>query len=97
MYGLAVFHARTHAGLTTAELMTRLRISFAQAGAMMGEMKARGVLSPLTSAVRAAAPRKPYLRKMLRHLQDQPETAAQYRPITDVKTPSDPDPEIGAT
>lgn len=97
MYGLAVFHARTRAGLTTVELMTRLRISSTQANAMIGEMETRGVFSPLTSAVRAAAPPKPDLRKMLRHLQGQPETAAPDRPITDVKTPSDPDPEIGAT
>ncbi|MGB3244170.1 MAG: hypothetical protein WBB25_06535 [Sulfitobacter sp.] len=78
MYGLAVFHARTRVGLTMTDLMARLGVSSSQASAMLSEMTARGVLSGVTGAVNGvshAAPRKPYLRKMLRHLQEHVETS----------------------
>lgn len=77
MYGLAVFHARTSAGLTTADLMSRLGISTPQARAMMGEMTKRGVLSGGAGVVTKtayAAPRKPYVRKILRQIADHLET-----------------------
>jgi hypothetical protein len=73
MYGLAVFHARTRNGLTTADLMARLKVSSVQAQAMMGEMSASGVLSSVTGSARVAAPiaqRKPYVRKALRQLDE---------------------------
>lgn len=47
LYGHAVFHARTRASLSAADLMTRLKVSAAQAEALMGEMSARGVLTPV--------------------------------------------------
>ena len=60
MYGLAVFHARTRASLSVADLVTWLRVSTATAEAMMGEMSARGVLVPALNAasgtMRAVSP-----------------------------------------
>lgn len=100
MYGLAVFHARTRAGLTTADLMARLRISAVQAEAMMGEMTARGVLTPALGAVRVAtapAPkRRDYLRKALRKAQDmmtadEAEEAITSDDVTETTDRRDPD------
>lgn len=81
MYGLGVFQARTRAGLTTADLMTRLRLSPAQASAMMQEMTARGVFAQSVGAARVVASqpiaRKPYVRRALRELSDQLDRATQ--------------------
>ena len=60
MYGLAVFHARTRASISVADLVSKLRVSAATAEAMMGEMSARGVLAPVvqgaTGAMQAVSP-----------------------------------------
>ena len=60
MYGLAVFHARTRASLSTGDLMAKLRVSAIQAEALMGEMTATGVVQPIAQsaigAVRAINP-----------------------------------------
>ncbi len=60
MYGLAVFHARTKASLSTGDLMAKLRVSAVQAEAMMGEMTASGIVQPIAQsavgAVRAINP-----------------------------------------
>ena len=99
MYGLGVFQARTRAGLTTVELMTRLKLNKVQAEAMIGEMTASGVFSPITSAVRVATtkttPRKPYVRKAMRQveawLDEQPDTAQQKCPtcLAEITTETD--------
>jgi hypothetical protein len=46
MYGLAVFHARTRATVSVADLMTRLKVGSGPAEAMIGEMTAKGVIKP---------------------------------------------------
>ncbi len=46
MYGLGVFHARTRANLTTADLAQKLALSPHQAELMMGEMLHKGVITP---------------------------------------------------
>jgi len=60
MYGLAVFHARTRASLSTGDLMAKLRVSAIQAEALMGKMTATGVVQPIAQsaigAVRAINP-----------------------------------------
>lgn len=48
-YGLAVFHARTRASLSAADLMRRLNVSGAAADAMIAEMKTSGVIAPITN------------------------------------------------
>ena len=50
MYGLAVFHARTRASLSAADLIARLKVNAVQAEALMGEMTARGVVAPVAHA-----------------------------------------------
>ena len=60
MYGLAVFHARTRASISVADLVGKLRVSAGTAEAMMGEMSAKGVLAPVvqgaTGAMQAVSP-----------------------------------------
>jgi hypothetical protein len=60
MYGLAVFHARTRASVSAADLISKLRVSAATAEAMMGEMRIKGVLVPSLNAaggaMKAASP-----------------------------------------
>lgn len=51
MYGLAVFHARTRASITAADLAAKLRVGLGTAEAMVGEMTAKGVLSPVLHSV----------------------------------------------
>ena len=50
MYGVGVFHARTRASLTAAELAAKMAIPQAQAKIMIGEMMSRGVVSPLSGS-----------------------------------------------
>lgn len=52
MYGLAVFHARTRASVSAADLIGKLRVSSATANAMLSEMRAKGVL---VSSLKAGA------------------------------------------
>ena len=77
MYGLAVFHARTRASISATDLMARLKVSAVQAEAMMGEMTAKGVLTPVVNAAGGAAraldphhasPARTYLRRAVRNL-----------------------------
>ena len=49
-YGLAVFHARTRASLSVADLSARLKVSAVQAEALIGEMTTRGVVTPAANA-----------------------------------------------
>jgi len=95
-YGLAVFHARTRAGLTAADLMGRLHISAAQAHAMMSEMSASGVLTRgagiarATAGTRAAAAkspltRAPYVRRALRRMADH---SATDTPVSHAQVPA---------
>ncbi len=44
VYGLGVFHARTKASITAADLATKLAISQTQAHAMMGEILSNNVI-----------------------------------------------------
>lgn len=53
-YGLAVFHARTRASLSIADLMGRLNVSSTTAEALMAEMKAKGVIAPMANAAAGA-------------------------------------------
>lgn len=53
-YGLAVFHARTRASLSAADLIARLKVNAVQAEAMIGEMTASGVVRPVLSAAGGA-------------------------------------------
>ncbi|MCK0126634.1 hypothetical protein MWU76_19745 [Gelidibacter sp. F2691] len=53
-YGLAVFHARTRASVGVADLMSRLNVSGATAQAMMAEMKASGVITPVLNSAAGA-------------------------------------------
>lgn len=50
MYGLAVFRARTRASISATDLMMRLKVSALQADAMMSEMTADGLVTPVTNA-----------------------------------------------
>lgn len=50
MYGLAVFHARTRATISTADIGARLRVSAVTAEAMISEMSLRGALVPAMNA-----------------------------------------------
>ena len=88
MYGLAVFHARSRAHVTAADLMARLRLTGVQADAMMAEMASSGVLSPVSGTVKMAThqskPGKPYIRKAMRHLQ---ELLEPEKPRTDDAAP----------
>lgn len=78
-YGLAVFHARTRASVTAADLVAKLRVSAATAEAMMGEMTTKGVIVPAVQAAggamrvldphRRARP-SPMLRDAARRLSD---------------------------
>ena len=60
VYGLAVFHARTRASVTAADLVSRLRVSPEIAQALLREMQVKGVVAPVlqaaTGAVRAVSP-----------------------------------------
>jgi len=47
MYGLAVFHARTRAHVSAAGIAYRLKVTTAQAEAMMVEMTAKGMITPV--------------------------------------------------
>lgn len=71
MYGLAVFHARTRATLSAADLMARLKVSAVQADAMLGEMTAKGVITPAVQAtagvMRAVDPHMPSQSDVLRN------------------------------
>lgn len=49
-YGMAVFHARTRAHVTVRGLAAKLGVTPAQAQAMMAEMTARGVITPVSGA-----------------------------------------------
>jgi hypothetical protein len=55
MYGLAVFHARTRATVSAADLVAKLRVSSATAEAMLGEMTAKGVITPAMQAAGGVA------------------------------------------
>ena len=46
-YGLAVFHARTHAQVTAAGIAKRLKVTPAQAKAMISEMSSAGLVKPV--------------------------------------------------
>lgn len=46
-FGQAVFHARTRAHISPAGLVRRLKVSTAQAEAMISEMSARGMVRPI--------------------------------------------------
>lgn len=46
-YGLAVFHARTHAHVTAAGIAKRLKVTPAQAKAMISEMSSAGLVKPV--------------------------------------------------
>lgn len=45
-YGLAVFHARTRASVSAADLVAKLRVSPAAAQSLMAEMAEKAVLKP---------------------------------------------------
>lgn len=47
LYGLAVFHARTHAHVSVRGLALRLKVTPTQAQAMLGEMSAAGIVRPV--------------------------------------------------
>lgn len=49
-YGLAVFHARTRASVSVIDLTARLKLSTPQAKALIGEMTAKGVVTPALNA-----------------------------------------------
>ena len=49
-YGLAVFHARTRVAVNAADLAKTLRVSVGTAEAMVGEMRAAGVIAPVLRA-----------------------------------------------
>ena len=56
MYGLAVFHARTRAHVSARGLALGLRVSQAQAAAMIAEMSASGLVKPVgLNGVRAVS------------------------------------------
>jgi len=46
-YGLGVFHARTHAHVSAAGIARRLRVTPAQAKAMISEMSSAGLVKPV--------------------------------------------------
>jgi len=48
MFGLAVFHARTRAHVSAAGIAYRLKVTTAQAEAMMAEMVGKGMVTPVT-------------------------------------------------
>lgn len=48
-FGLAVFHARTRAHVSAAGIAYRLKVSTAQAEAMIAEMASKGMVTPLIS------------------------------------------------
>ena len=98
MYGLAVFHAHTRAGLTAADLVTKMRVPLATAEAMMGEMTARGMLAPVlhTGAARSAALRpamRSHAKRAAKRLLDAETAPTQYRHNTDV-IPTSENPEM---
>lgn len=98
MYGLAVFHAHTRAGLKAADLVTKMRVPLATAEAMMGEMTARGMLAPVlhTGVARSAALRpamRADLKRAAKHVLDTETAPTQYRQNTDV-IPTSQNPEM---
>ena len=46
-YGLAVFHARTRAHVSAAGIAYRLKVTTAQAEAMIAEMASKGMVTPI--------------------------------------------------
>ncbi len=58
MFGLAVFHARTRAHVSAAGIAFRLKVTTVQAEAMIAEMAAKGMVTPVLGkpgAVRAVS------------------------------------------
>ena len=47
MFGLAVFHARTRAHVSAAGIAFRLKVTTAQAEAMIAEMTRKGMVTPI--------------------------------------------------
>ena len=82
VYGYAVFKARTGVAFKAADLVAGLKVSPAQAQAMMAEMARDGVIRPaLGGAVQAVTPhgggKTPWLRSFGQKLRDWAEDAAQ--------------------
>ena len=48
MFGLAVFHARTRAHVSAGGIAFRLKVTTAQAEAMLTEMASKGMVTPVT-------------------------------------------------
>ena len=97
-YGLAVFQARSQASLGIADLVARLHISTAQAEAMLGEMRASGIVAPVmnsaSNAVRALTQHnrdsRPVIRDAARKLaklvdSDETPTADNTAPVVDTR------------
>ncbi len=103
MYGLAVFHARTRASLSTGDLMAKLRVSAVQANAMMGEMTATGVVQPIAQsavgAVRAINPTiqrsyDPSARRLATKIKDAAQAALDHLEAQDAAPTDEIEPDL---